>query len=147
MSGSLAHPPSRIVQQLLVDLSQGTLPSAAGSWPIAAGEQLDTPGSAVFVRGTEALTQGRSMLDGYVYEKHGIQVLVRDTRYEDGDAKARVIAIALDGVKLQTVTISACVYVVALFQRTGGVMDLGKERQTSRPLFSVNGYATIRQTS
>lgn len=147
MSGSLAHSPSRITQQLLVNLSLGTL-DPAGSWPVTRSKQLGGTGDAddvIFVGGTEGLLLGRNMLNGCVFEKYGISILVRAAVYDTGEAKARAITLALDGVVMRSVTISGTTYVYALFQRTGGVIDVGEERGTSRQLFSVNGYATIRQ--
>ena len=150
MSGSLTHSPSQIMQKLLVDLSLGTLASAAGSWPITAGQWPDEAtglDDAIFIRGTEGIVQGRSMLDGYQFEKHGITIHVRDTRYGDGRTKAQAIAIALDGVTLRSVTIDESVYVVSGFHRSGSVLELGREGETSRYLFNVNGYLTVRQSS
>ena len=151
MSGTLTHSPSQIVRQLLVDLEQGVLMSelGTGSWPITAGQWPDEVtgmDSAIFVQGTEGQTQGRSMLDGYVFEKHGITVHIRDTRYADGRTKANAIARALDTTTLTSVTIDESVYVVSGFHRSGDVLELGKEDGTSRHLFNVNGFLTVRQS-
>lgn len=148
MSGSLTHSPSQVIRQLLVDLGHGTLPSAAGSWPIGVAEDADSPPSAIWVRGTESRLHGRRMSDGQYYERYGFQVLVRDTRYEDGQTKARAIAIAMDtNVRQAAVTISSSTYIVHVISRSGGVLDLGKERSTSRHLFSINALAAIEQAA
>lgn len=149
MSGSLTHSPSQILQKLLVDLSLGTLASDGGSWPITAGQEPDTPtgrGSTIFVRETEGILQGRSMLSGYVFEKHGLNIGVRDTRYGDGRTKAQAIAIALDSVTLQAVVVSSSVYAVSGFHRSGSVLHAGKEGGSARHRFSINGYLTVRET-
>lgn len=149
MSGSLTHSPSQIVQRLLVDLSLGTLASAAGSWPIVCGEEPDETtgrGSQIFVAGTEGLLQGRSNIDGFVFEKHGIQIRIRDTRYEDGRTKASAIQVALDAVVLRSVVISSSTYIVTGFHRNGSVVEIGREIGTNRHLFSLNGYLTVRES-
>ena len=148
MSGALTHSPSQIVQKLLVDLSLGTLASAGGSWPITCGEEPDEKtgrGSQMFVRTTEGLIQGRSSIDGYVFEKCGIQIMIRDTRYEDGRTKAKDVQVALDAVVLRSIVISSSTYVVTGFHRNGSVIEIGREVGTNRHLFSINGYLPVRE--
>ena len=150
MSGSLTHSPSQIVQQLLVDLSLGTLASANGSWPVTYGQfpdELTGRDNAIFVSDMEGRLDGRSMIDGSMFEFYGINLNVRGTRYGDSHVKARAMAMALDAVTLRSVTISGTTYAVYNFQRTGGVLHLGKEVGTSRHLFSINGQLTVRQSS
>jgi len=133
-----------------VDLSLGTLASAGGAWPITYAEEPDERtgrGSHIFVRNTEGLLQGRSMLGGYVFEKHGLQIRIRDTQHEDGYSKAKDIQVALDAVTLTAMTISATTYVTIGFHRNGSIVDIGKEPGTNRHQFSINGYLTVRQSS
>ena len=149
MSGSLANSPAEIVQQLLVDLSLGTLPSVGGSWPIYQGREPSTPDKVITVYGTSGKLQGRLHPTGDQQIQHGFQVRVRATTHSVGQAKANAIAVALDqDVLRDIVTIGSNVYVVYAVTRTSDVIPLGKESPTSkRNLFTLNATVSLRQTT
>lgn len=149
MSGSLTHSPAEVVRQLLVDLSLGTLPSAGGSWPICATQELDSPDNAMTVYDTSGRLDGRTMTDGEQQEHYGFQVRVRSATHEAGHAKANAIAVALDqSVLLEVVTVETSVYLVQAVSRTTNVLPIGKETGLSkRSLFTINAVVSLRQTT
>jgi len=149
MSGSLTHSPADIVRHLLVDQSLGTLPSASGSWPIAAFEELSTPDDTITLYDTDPRMLGRVQPTGRQIEHHGFQVRIRSTSKPSGFTKARAIAIAMDeDISLDEVTISGSVYLVHSIGRVSGVLYLGKEKPNShRSLFTINATVVLRQTT
>jgi len=149
MSGALNHSPADIVRYLLIDLSQGTLPSDSDSWPIHVAREPDTPDSVITVFDTSGRLDGRAQVSGEMLEHYGIQVRVRDTNPVEGFAKAQDIAIALDQTAYQdTITINSDTYLVHAVSRTGGILGLGKETPTSkRNLFTINAVVELRQTA
>jgi len=149
MSGALKHSPSDVIQQLLIDLGQGTAVADSGAWPVYASQTPDTPDSCITVVDTAGQKQGRMMVDGEVQEFPGVQVMVRCANPVTGWTKARAITVALDeGVTNTGVTIDGSVYVVYNVSRSSGPLSLGKDAPNSkRNLFSINATVTLRQTT
>ena len=149
MSGSLAHSPADVVRYLLINESQGTLPSDDDDWPVFADGEPDSPDSVITVYNIPGRQHGRVMYSGERQEHHGVEVRIRDPDSQDGYAKARAIAVALDeSVRLSSVTIGASVYLVYSVSRLGDVIALGKEVPSSkRNLFTINAIVALRQTT
>lgn len=149
MSGALTHSPADVIQQLLIDLEQGTAVADAGAWPVYASRMPDTPDSCICVRDTGGTKQGRMMVDGEVQEFPGVQVMVRCASPVAGWTKARAVAVAIDEeVDLPSVTIGSSVYLVYNVSRSSGPLALGKDAPNSkRNLFSINALVTLRQTT
>ncbi len=134
------------MRQLLVDLGEGVLPSAGGSWPVYASQEPSTPDNAITVYGTAGLLRGRHGNDGEVQEAYGIQVRVRGVDHDTGWDKADGLAQALDkSVRLDIVTISGTQYTVYSANRRGTILNLGRDPETSRRLFTINYVVTISQ--
>jgi hypothetical protein len=152
MTGSLNHPPGKIIQQLLIDLGHGTVLSAAGattgSWPVYYGTLPDSPDNAVCVFDTEPMQHGRDMVKRERCEHPGFQVLVRCDSIVDGYAKAQDIAIALDqDVYQRDVVLEGDTYSVQAITRTSGVLVVGLEiGSTRRRLYTVNATASLCMT-
>lgn len=149
MSGSLTHSPANIIRYLLISEGLGTLPTDSGSWPVYYSNEPGTPDSVITLYDTAGRIDGHSQIDGRVIEHHGIQVRVRCANPENGYAKARAIAVALDeDVSFSGVTISTSTYTVYAVTRSSDVLSLGKETPTSkRNLFTVNATVALRQTA
>ena len=149
MSGSLAHSPSEIIQNLVVNLGLGVLPPASGSWPVYRANIPNTPDNVISVIGTAGVLQGRIQPIGTTREHFGLQLTVRGTTHTIGDAKARAIATSFDtDVLRDSVTIDSIVYVVQAITRKSGPIPLGDESpESKRQLFTLNITASIRQTS
>lgn len=149
MSGSLTHNPALVIRQVLIDLGLGS--DGGSTWPIYHTNEPDTPDSVITVFDQAGLQQGRTMPDSERQEAHGIQVLVRHPDEETGYAKARAIAIALDGVRQRSVTITeeagtgTTDYKVWGIRRTSGVLSLGKDKANDYSnLFTVNALVHLR---
>lgn len=148
MSGALTHSPSQVIQQLLVDLGIGTLPSAGGSWPITASQERDKPDNVITVYDTAGVPDGRTMIDGVMQEHYGFQVKIRGDKHSTGYSKASEIQNAIDtGVQNTSVTVGSSVYAVATISRTGSIIALGTEPGSTRNLFTINATVSMRQTT
>ncbi len=156
MSGALTNPPSKVVRQLMVDLSLGTLPSAKASWPISISQEMDSPNvpldaspdAVITVYDTAGRITGRNMIDGVMQEHYGIQIRIRNANYQDAYTKAKAIQNAIDSsVSNAEVTVSSSVYLVAAITRTSSILSLGKEPTSRRNLLTINAVVAIRQTT
>ena len=145
----MTHGTAQIVQQLLVDLGLGTLRSASpsGAWPVFRGVEPDLPDNAITVYGTVGLDDGRSMIDGELFDQPGFQVRVRGT---DGDVaveKVEAIRTSLAvSVRLRDVRVEAATYLVWSVSRIGQVLVLGLETPKSkRSLCTLNAQLAVRE--
>lgn len=148
MSGALTHPPSKVIQQLLVDLGLATLPAADGSWPVTASQEEDKPDSVLTVFDTSGVPDGRTMIDGVMQEHYGFQVKIRAARFQTGYTKASAIQNAIDSsVRNTSVTVDSSVYAIATITRTGSIIHVGTEPTSSRNMFTINATVSMRQTT
>lgn len=149
MSSLLTHAPSDVVATLLVLLGAGGDPSDApldAPWPVRCEEEVGSPEEAITVYDTAGIDDGRDAF-GERVEHHGIQVRVRSGDFARGSAKANAIAIALDGVHWREVPHLGEVYLVHTITRTGPPLRLGKERTSSRRLWTINALVAMTQLS
>lgn len=154
MSGALTHPPSKVVRQALVDLGIGTLPIAAGDWPVAVSQEADkargssNPDAVLTVFDTAGVPSGRTMIDGVVQEHYGFQVRIKNADFQTGYTKASEIQNAIDStVRNTSVTVGSSVYTVYSITRTGSIISVGKEPTSKRSIFTINAVVAIRQTT
>jgi minor capsid protein len=154
MSGSLEHSAAQVIRSLLVSLGGGTMPITSGSWPISVGAELDTPDKAIAIYDETGIKHGRTMPDGEVQENHGIQVRIRSTNDKNGYKKARQLALLMDSVRQNTISLEnvesagTSSYRVTCISRVGDVISLGKEVGSSkRCLFTLNAVVPLRQIS
>jgi hypothetical protein len=147
MSGSLTHSPADILRYQLIELSQGTLPSADGSWPVYCWQEPDKPDNCITVYDTAGRMEGRVM-EGEVQIHHGAQIRIRAATQAAGHTKARAIAAALDNMDCpDNVTIGANTYQVWCVSRTSDVLPLGPDPDSGRFLFTINVVAALRQST
>ena len=148
MSGQLAHSPADVVRRALIAEGLGTDPSAAGSWPIHADREPNSPDSCITVYNTQGKIDAQELVGGMTLEHHGIQIRVRAARGETGYTKARAIAVSIDtNVSNASVTISNSTYLVTVITRTGDVLPIGREPTSDRSLFTINAVVDLRQTA
>ena len=143
MSTALNHSPKFVIRQLLVDLGLGTDPSLDSSWPIYDTSEPDSPDNCITIYGSTGFEGGRLQYSGQVLISYGIQVRVRSLDPEVGWLKIHEIARAIDeSIYQETVTLDSSTYFVQSLSRTGDVIELGKDFQSSeRYLFTVNATA------
>lgn len=148
MSGSLASSPASIFQQLLVDLSLGTIPTDEGSWPVYAGNLPGETDNSILVTDSENVAQGVHQISGQTQEHHGVKITVRGQTRPTAWTKANAVAVALDGsVRNTTVTVSSIDYIVYAVDRRSGPLAVGKEPETNRYIYTINVVASLRQTT
>lgn len=147
--GELTHSPADIVRYLLIAHGQGTLPVAgsAASWQIWADGEPSTPDSSVTVYNTSGTLDGRSQINGEMFEHYGVQIRVRSVRPDTGWTKIKqIVSVVDEQIYRDTVVIASSEYLVQTITRKGGVLALGKETSVSkRNLFTVNAVVSLRQ--
>lgn len=145
MINVLLHSAAEIVAQLLIDLAQGTLPSANGSWPVYDAAEPNTPDNAITVYDTTPQMQGRTQVDGVHQQHHGIQIRIRSQTHVIGNRKAEEVQATLDQTVYQNrVTLDGTTYIVQSIGRTSGIIPLGADSATSkRRAFTINGTVPI----
>lgn len=149
MSLVFLHPPADIIRWLMIDLGLGTNPSLGSSWPIYYSSEPDTPDEVITVYNTTGIIDGRSSIDGEIWEHYGFQVRVRSTKNRLARVKIDSIARSLSETAYNSlVTIDGNSYIVAAINRKGSVIDIGKETPTSeRSVFTLNAISAIYRKS
>lgn len=142
---SITHTVPEIVQQLLVSLSLGVLPSSSSSptWPIYALNKPSSPDNVIVVYEAAGVVQS-VQFDGYRYQRYGITIMVRSLNPTTASNKAKTIAAALDAVAYNLVDFDSTLYRVHSFSRSSPVIDVGEEKPASnRRLYNINGTVAI----
>lgn len=153
MSASLAHFPSQIIIQALVDTGDVEAVDNSSDWQAFSGLMPDNPtfntDNVVAVYDTTPITQGRDHTSGETLLHWGIQVLLRSAASNDaaGQTKIMDIATTFDETILNTtVTIDSNTYTLFAITRISGPFTLGGTSDASRRRkFSLNVIAAIRQ--
>jgi len=143
----MTHSPEDIIKQLLIDLSLGTTPADAGSWPIYSLQEPNTDDNLIVVYGTEGRLHGRNSVTSKMAEHYGIQIAIRSNSPTAGHTKANAVAVAIDQTaSLNAVTITSSVYVIHSVNRVSGPINAGTEPDSKRYLTTINALTSIRQT-
>ena len=148
MPGTLTHSPEYILSVLFINLGLAQDPEVGTTnWPVYYSEEPDSPDNAITIYGTDGIFDGRTMFDGEMQERHGIQIRVRSNDHDTGFTKMRQLAVALDETIYRNgVTIGGTNYRVHSFSRTSGPISLGKDSpETKRDLFTLNGTLIVRE--
>lgn len=147
MSGPLLHSPANILRQVLVDLGLASYPPAA-QWACSIDVEPDEPEDSITLYDTDGRDFGRTMPDGERQEMHGVLIRVRSGDGQEGYAKARAVAAALDSVRMQAVTVGSAAYLVWSVSRTTDVVLLVKETFVSkRNLRTLNCVVSVRMAA
>lgn len=140
----LLHSPADVLASLLVALGLGSVYDAGDDWPVRCEEEVSDPEEAITVYDTAGIDNGRDGF-GERVEHHGCQVRIRSGSFPSGAAKALAVAAGLDGVHWREVTHLGEAYLVHTIVRTGPPLRLGKERDSSRRLWTINVLLTLRR--
>ena len=139
MSGSLNHSPGKVLQHYLVDEGLVAIPtSLSTTWSVFLGHKPPKPDKCVTLFNREGTHDGRSMIDGYVYEHHGVQIITRADTHNNAWTKARAIVLSLDSINRTLVPIGSDTYRIQSITRTTESLDLGREPETGCFLSSLN---------
>lgn len=151
MSLKFLHTTAQIIQYLFMNLGIGTDAelSPQQSWPIYASGEPDTPDEVLTIYNTSNQQDGRSQIDGEMYQHYGFQVRVRSTSPTQAAIKALDIANQMaEVVNTNVVSIDSANYVVEAISQKTGVLDGGKEIPTSdRNFCTINAIASIRRVN
>ena len=144
----MTHSAADILRKLLTTLGHGTLPSAAGAWPISVAQEPDDPDDDMTLYDEMGRKDGRAMVSGEVYEHHGVQLQLRSAVFKTGYTKISGVVTALDqDVEMAGVTVDTSTYVVYAVSRPGTINYLGHEPESRRYIWTVSVLASIRQTA
>ena len=156
MSGSLPHPVSRIIQQLLIDLGHVTDPSGlyaanASTWPAFVGSMADKPDNCIVIHDTEGVMEGRTFVAPMLFQKHGLQVRARANGPSDGYIKLNTIFQALVSITRQDVIVpvvgggtATITYSVQSVQHRQPIIRMGAESGSHRYQHSFNSTVSVR---
>lgn len=135
----LVHSPAQIISQLLTDLSL-----ADSSWPAYYTNEPADPDTVLTVYNTLGVNQ-RTMPEGVIYSKRGIQIRARARTAAEGWAKLDAVRGTLSqGINKPTINISGTAYTVHGITRIGEIIDVGKESPTSnRHILTLNFVASV----
>lgn len=144
---TLAHSPADVLRHVLVGIGLGTepptTPAAAQAWPVYAGAEPATPDNVVTLYDTAGVSDGRSMVDGELFQHYGVMVRVRAADHPTGWAKADAVRRALAReVRGRSATIDGKSY-TAHAVRIGQVLPNGPEPESRRSVFTLNLLAVV----
>jgi len=139
---------SILAAYIIETLSLMTDPSDGDDWPLYIssmpdGDNVKTDCGAIY--DTAGVLDGK-LSSGEVVQHPGIQLCIRSDDYETGYAKIEAIALALDDICWNTITISGDTYLLQNISRVSAVVPLGSERGYKRRfLFTVNFLCSLRK--
>jgi hypothetical protein len=141
MSLPLLHSPADIIRSLLVT-------NLGEVWSVYVDSEPNTPDSVITIYDTSPRPDGRSMIDGEVWQHYGIQLRIRSLDHPTGYVKATLVHDTLaEQVKKASVTLTGSVYLVWSVSPKG-VIRMGKDKpSTKRSLFTVNALCCVTRTS
>jgi len=138
------HSPAQIFQQLLADLSLGSLPDDMNDWPVYVGGIPDAPEELIVVSDAGGVSGSKGMT-GQKTDYGAVQVRARSIEYDTVWQKIEAVRAALDSSVYKTsVTVDSTSYIVVNFSRTGPITFMGVDPNTRAFNFVLNGRATIR---
>lgn len=142
MSGSLNHPPAKIIIRHLVAVGLAVAPAAGAVWPCYYGDEPDEPDNCLTVYDTDGKVNGREHVAGEVQEHYGIQVRLRcaPNAITVGFQKLGAIMQHFDKTVNRTlVPYGSDTYRIQAISRTSGIVSLGRESITSKRRIYVMG--------
>lgn len=153
MDNPYKHPPSQLIQTLLVSEGLFTNPEDDKDWGCYISFFPETQAGAKVgcVFDTSSVKNGRIMRTGEVIEHPGLQIAIRTPDYATGWAKMSDIRFYLDRLLLdKEVIIENTKYNIHSATRTSDILSLGVEQLSAsggkakrRDLFSLNFTITL----
>lgn len=134
---------------IINSLGKMTTPTDGEDWPLYSphmpdGDNVET--NCGVVHDTLGVKDPRSISSGVVSEHPGVQIRVRTNDYNVGFAKIEDIALALDAVANETITIGSESYKIHNVSRASPIACLGVEPGTKRrTFFTVNYLLTLKK--
>lgn len=144
MSGQINHEPAKIIQQLLIDLGEGSAPATSGDqglWPIYVNALVNEPDDIINVVDQTGTIDGFNQIDHEAEEREGIQIIVRSgpRSRTEGYAKASSIKNTIRTVIDQLVNVDGTQYVVHSIFMSSAITPTGSDTPNSkRKIHSLN---------
>ncbi len=143
MVATLQHSAADICSRLLIALGAGSDPTIVdpitglptGTWPIYAAGEPPAPDEVIVVSDTASLYDARVMTDGSVERHYGIQVKLRTSLPQEGEAKTRVVEDLMNsGFYAYHITIDGYNYIIHSFS---GVRVIARGKQVPSSKLSI----------
>jgi hypothetical protein len=146
MITALEISPATILSHYIIDVLESfTSPEDKTDWPLFVSHMPDEINDVGCVYNTSPIIDGKLMC-GDVIEHPGIQITIRTNDYEIGRNKAEILALALDVLYNQLVTVEEKAFIVQNARRMTGITDLGLEIGTKRRyLFTIDYVLTMKR--
>lgn len=145
----MTHSPANVMKWLLVALGVGTSPelSPLQAWPLYDSSEPGQPDNCITLYDTQGTDDGRSMLDGKLWQHHGFQVRVRSTDQPTGQLKADAVRLCLSQtIYHNSVNRQGKTYRVWNCAKIGQTIYIGKDKPRSeRSLFTINATVALEQ--
>lgn len=159
MTGTLNHPPSQILQQLLIDRGMilddrdDIVSSPEVAWPSFRNTMPDSPDNVVVISDTEGVSEGREHISGELIEKYGFQIRARGNQPKEGYIKAKRISDNSNKVHNVNVSLTDLVgtatatYKVQSVTPRSLIIPLKVANESRRYSWVYNGVLSIRKTN
>jgi hypothetical protein len=148
VTAPLLHSPARILSQVMIDLGHAEEPTDDGDndWEAYWAGEPDTPDNVLTFRDTEGVQDGRTHTDGIRHSHPGVLIRIRGAEAPETYAKAALLKVALDQqITYRAVTIDGTTYMVYGATARGDPIDLGKQSNSGRAVFTLNATLTVRR--
>ena len=146
----MAKAPATVLAAFIINsLGKMTTPTNGEGWPLYSphmpdGDNVETNCGVVY--DTFGVNDPRSISSGVVSEHPGVQIRIRTNDYNVGFAKIEDIALALDAVANETITVGGESYKIHNVSRASPIVCLGVEPGTKRRMFfTVNYLLTLKK--
>lgn len=148
----LPQPPSLVIRAILKHYDLVSIPNApvAGKWPcytgmLPEGGTNNVPRDAVLVSDTQGVKDGKTPRGNIVFERPGVAVIVRSTKYLEGWALANALIGRLDEVLRLGVDANNYLYVIPNVVR-GPLASLGADPRANQRqfFFSVDTHFVMK---
>lgn len=138
-------PTALILSQLLINEGYGS-EGPSSPWPVFVGFMPEDSDNAVGLYDTAGTFNGRLMTTGEIIIHPGFQIQSRSVDYSSALEKIQSIALFLDTVFEESVTIDANTYIIQSVSRQGDILNMGmSDPDRMRQYFSMNALATLRK--
>lgn len=149
----MKYPPKRVIYQYLLNQAYFT-PYVESGWNAAVfagfcGRTPKAPDRLVAVHGTEGVVADR-LLTGYTYQFFGVQIQTRGEKELGGDDfaydKIKTIVDDLVHIRDAAIALPSASYKIHQVMLDSGPLDVGREEQTERPMYTANLLVHLTKT-
>jgi hypothetical protein len=140
----MSYSPGDVLGQYLIGLSLGSLPSDRLDWPLYTSSIPIDGDQLIGIYDTTGLMDGRNLATGERYTHPGFQLLARSPDYLLVYSKILSIALALDAIVRQVITMpDTSQYRIESITRLNDPIKLEEEKERRREVLVFNGRMTL----